>query len=702
MGYIGDEYDDDDEYTNAVDLWGIGCVVYLMLTRELPFPSLRNLSTFCRGRTIFPAQKLIEKPVSEDGCELTKALLEPVPTGRPAAEEALRYKWFVKSETATIRDKNTKNLAATNNLDLEMETASVEIKHPENMDDGSIDIRTSELSLSTDSLSDTPQTTEGDDGSLTLFNVPGSNAVTPRDQVVSPALQVVSYTTQVFNPAQSDDDNEFPHHLTHVAGLEESNAILELKAEGEGIFYGSVRKKLSWAVENGHNSTIRILARDQPPRVFDVLSNQAWRREAIAILSHKGHLDTLALILGLENSPYYTKRKRSIGSPPSQVNEVVQDFREDKVIDEEVPERPDSISLKDLVPKFKCSITLERLASDPLHDILKELYLRGISTAQAIDNMGVVLSYANRVDGHFRLNELMPAVDLLLLFDSSIYTLLRESVPKRKSELVLAPEEMRDCASRLDRYSTTGKTKIMEDFMLIYPTFLTDEAQNSEWRRHVLSKAAGWGHKNVLNALLEYETDADYLEAEIIKADGNNNPYAAGRMGTRQEAIFRKKWRDNRGRLKWSDRPMNTRNRVKAERDLAIQKSGKYADYATDGRPALDWAIANGYSSIVHFLLRSKASNVLESFQSREWRRDAIQKTTSGHFYRVLPHLLDFVDLEDIEHFGDGFFAREADNAISRGSAEIAGYIKYKEREMRSSTNPSEPSRAIVGLHPVR
>lgn len=54
MGYIDDEDDDDDEYTNAVDLWSLGCVVYVILTHELPFPSLRALSTFCRGRTSFP------------------------------------------------------------------------------------------------------------------------------------------------------------------------------------------------------------------------------------------------------------------------------------------------------------------------------------------------------------------------------------------------------------------------------------------------------------------------------------------------------------------------------------------------------------------------------------------------------------------------------------------------------------------------
>ncbi len=40
---------DVDAYMNAVDLWSLGCVTYMMLTSKLPFPG-HGIEAFCAGR----------------------------------------------------------------------------------------------------------------------------------------------------------------------------------------------------------------------------------------------------------------------------------------------------------------------------------------------------------------------------------------------------------------------------------------------------------------------------------------------------------------------------------------------------------------------------------------------------------------------------------------------------------------------------
>ncbi|CAZ80245.1 unnamed protein product [Tuber melanosporum] len=82
------------EYTNAVDLWSLGCVLHKALTNTTPFTNMRAFSAFCHQLIVFPSAKLYESDVSHSGIDFILKLMALDPSLRPAAEEALKLEWF--------------------------------------------------------------------------------------------------------------------------------------------------------------------------------------------------------------------------------------------------------------------------------------------------------------------------------------------------------------------------------------------------------------------------------------------------------------------------------------------------------------------------------------------------------------------------------------------------------------------------------
>ena len=83
------------EYTNAVDIWALGCVVYRIMTRAVPFPSLLSLRNYSIGKE----ELLFELPWPMAEAEaFVRNLLTPHPAKRPTASAALEHSWVITSE----------------------------------------------------------------------------------------------------------------------------------------------------------------------------------------------------------------------------------------------------------------------------------------------------------------------------------------------------------------------------------------------------------------------------------------------------------------------------------------------------------------------------------------------------------------------------------------------------------------------------
>jgi hypothetical protein len=99
QGYLAPEIavESNEQYTNACDIWSLGCVVYKALTQILPFPRYRDLDSFCSGKP-FPVGPLSSKNISFSGVSFLEKLLAVDPIARLTAELALECDWLMVSE----------------------------------------------------------------------------------------------------------------------------------------------------------------------------------------------------------------------------------------------------------------------------------------------------------------------------------------------------------------------------------------------------------------------------------------------------------------------------------------------------------------------------------------------------------------------------------------------------------------------------
>jgi len=82
---------DSSAYSNAVDLWAFGCIMYRLVAGVVPFPQSRLLIDYCDGKVLFPEDALSE--VTVKGARFIKHLLQANPKNRLTASEALQHPW---------------------------------------------------------------------------------------------------------------------------------------------------------------------------------------------------------------------------------------------------------------------------------------------------------------------------------------------------------------------------------------------------------------------------------------------------------------------------------------------------------------------------------------------------------------------------------------------------------------------------------
>ena len=89
-----DDYEETFQYTNAVDMWSLGCVIYNVLAHSLPYKNSHAKSF------PFPTQPLKDR-VNDQGINLLECLLRVDPSTRWTAQKAVKHPWLHASGEAS-------------------------------------------------------------------------------------------------------------------------------------------------------------------------------------------------------------------------------------------------------------------------------------------------------------------------------------------------------------------------------------------------------------------------------------------------------------------------------------------------------------------------------------------------------------------------------------------------------------------------
>jgi serine/threonine protein kinase len=94
------------EYTNAVDIWSLGCISHKMLTQVMPFSRLCILFEYYERRVEFPRTIMLSKNIGTQGIGFVERMLASVPSSRPTAEEALGHEWLLADDEEAMEPDN--------------------------------------------------------------------------------------------------------------------------------------------------------------------------------------------------------------------------------------------------------------------------------------------------------------------------------------------------------------------------------------------------------------------------------------------------------------------------------------------------------------------------------------------------------------------------------------------------------------------
>lgn len=85
---------DSSVYTSKVDIWSLGCLIYVIVAKEPPLQDIRDYLAYIEDRTPFPAAELVARGASAAEVQFIMNLMMAVPNYRLTAEQALRDPWL--------------------------------------------------------------------------------------------------------------------------------------------------------------------------------------------------------------------------------------------------------------------------------------------------------------------------------------------------------------------------------------------------------------------------------------------------------------------------------------------------------------------------------------------------------------------------------------------------------------------------------
>ena len=100
----------EQEYDERCDLWSVGCIMYTMITGQVPFNGKTNLDVFDKiqdGK--YDSQKLRNKSISSNALNVVSQLQTKDYKKRPYGEQILQHQWF-KDIRSEIRSEENKKI----------------------------------------------------------------------------------------------------------------------------------------------------------------------------------------------------------------------------------------------------------------------------------------------------------------------------------------------------------------------------------------------------------------------------------------------------------------------------------------------------------------------------------------------------------------------------------------------------------------
>lgn len=95
IGFFQPRIKNETSYTNAVDIWSLGVITFLILTGETLFADSRRLGEYARGDFGFPSHSLHAKNVGFEGIDFVRQSMSIDPADRPRVGQCVQHSWLI-------------------------------------------------------------------------------------------------------------------------------------------------------------------------------------------------------------------------------------------------------------------------------------------------------------------------------------------------------------------------------------------------------------------------------------------------------------------------------------------------------------------------------------------------------------------------------------------------------------------------------